>query len=135
MPKDKDRKRRKKKREEEVEEEIRELQFRTSSFFAEKINWYRVNKEYNQALTLLYRRLERKIHKMMGGIPPSVDSVVANIKQAQQKYMKDEDLQRIKAFLVKMEQVKNKAIQIIDDKEFHDMFFEMEWVNSHIKHA
>ncbi len=134
VPKDKDQRRRKKKREEEVEEEIRELQFRTSSFFAEKINWYRVNKEYNQALVLLYRRLERKIHKMMGGIPPTVDVVVASIKEAQQKYMKDEELQRIKAFLVKMEQVKKKEIDIIDDKEFHDMFFEMEWTNSHIKH-
>jgi hypothetical protein len=134
VPKEKDRKRKKKKQEEEIEEEIKELQFRTSSFFAEKINWYRINKEYNQALILLYRRLERKINKMMGGIPPTVDSVVTVIKEAQQKYMKDEDLDRIKQFLVKMEQVKNNELEIIDEKEFHDMFFEMEWVNEHVRH-
>ncbi len=134
VPKEKDRKRKKKKREEEIEEEIKELQFRTSSFFAEKINWYRINKEYNQALVLLYRRLERKINKMMGGTPPTVDMVVASIKEAQQKYIKDEELERIRRFLVKMEQVKNKDIEIVDEKEFHDMFFEMEWTNEHIRH-
>jgi hypothetical protein len=134
VPKEKDRRRKKKKQEEEFEEEIKELQFRTSSFFAEKINWYRINKEYNQALNLLYRRLERKINKMMGGIPPKVDTIVATIKEAQQKYMKSEDLDRIKNFLVKMEQVKSNQLEIIDEKEFHDMFFEMEWVNEHIRH-
>jgi len=134
IPKEGDKRRKKKKREEEVEEEIKELQFRTSSFFAEKINWYRINKEYNQALELLYRRLERKINKMMGGIPPQIDIIVDTIKEAQKQYMKEGDLLRIKTFLKKMGQVRNKEIEIIDEKEFHDMFFEMEWVNEHIKH-
>ncbi len=134
VPKDKDKKRKKKRQEEEIEEEIKELQFRTSSFFAEKINWYRINKEYNQALVLLYRRLERKINKMMGGTPPTVDTIVAQIKEAQQQYMKSEELDRIRNFLIKMEQIKSKQIEIIDEKEFHDMFFEMEWTNEHIRH-
>ncbi len=134
VPKEKDRRRKKKKQEEQVEEDIKELQFRTSSFFAEKINWYRINKEYNQALTLLYRRLERKINKMMIGTTPTVDMVVATIREAHQKYMKEDDLLRIKNFLIKMESVKNNEIEIVDEKEFHDMFFEMEWVNEHIRH-
>jgi hypothetical protein len=134
VPKENDRRRRKKKQEEIVEEEIKELQFRTSSFFAEKINWYRINKEYNQALVLLYRRLERKINKMMGGISTNLDAVVAAIKESQQQYIKSEDLERIKKFLSKMKQVKAKEIDIIDEQEFHDMFFEMEWVNEHIRH-
>ena len=48
--------------------------------------------------------------------------------------MKEEDLLRIKDFLIKMERVKNKEIEIVDEKEFHDLFFEMEWVNEHIRH-
>ncbi|MBN2155217.1 MAG: hypothetical protein JW776_04185 [Candidatus Lokiarchaeota archaeon] len=134
VPKEGDKRRRKRRQEEEVEEEIKELQFRTSSFFAEKINWYRINKEYNQALVLLYRRLERKINKMMGGAASSVDTILATIKEAQKQYMKDEEYLRIKAFLIKMEQVKKNEIEIVDESEFRDMFFEMEWVNEHIRH-
>jgi hypothetical protein len=133
VPKDDDKRRKKKRREKQVEEQVRELQFRTSSFFAEKINWYRINKEYNQAIILLYRRLERKINKMVEGTP-SVEMVLANIKAAQKQYMKDDDLNRIKDFLKKMDDIKKNKITIVDEKEFHDMFFEMEWVNNHLKH-
>ena len=65
LPK-KDKKKEKKKAEEIDREEERE-RFRTSSFFAEKIEWYREKNRYGKALTLLYRRLERKLNAILQG--------------------------------------------------------------------
>ncbi|MHA1394220.1 MAG: hypothetical protein ACTSRZ_12000, partial [Promethearchaeota archaeon] len=95
-------KKKKKKKEEELEEE--ELKFRTSSFFARKINWYRINKKYNQALTYLYRRIERRLHKLIGDAPLNTDNIIEMIEISRGKYINKENIKRMRKFLEKMEQ-------------------------------
>jgi len=71
----KDEKEQKKKAEQaEKEEEI--AKFRTSSFFAQKIEWYREKNKYGKALTLLYRRLERKLNSLLKGQKITTENVV-----------------------------------------------------------
>ena len=117
----------KKKKEEEIEEE--ELKFRTSSFFARKINWYRINKKYNQALTYLYRRIERRLNKMLGNLPLTNDNVISTIEASQGKYISKENIKRMRSFLEKIEEIKNNKITIEDSEEFNEIFFEMNWFN------
>ena len=128
IPKKEDKKKKKKKEEEEVEKEIEELKFRTSSFFAKKINWYRVNKKYNQALVLLFRRVERKINKMMIGINPTVDNIIEKIQEERGKYISKENITRMRSFLSKMLEIKGNKIHIVDEEEFNDVFFQMSWI-------
>jgi len=128
IPKKEDKKKKKKKEEEEVEKEIEELKFRTSSFFAKKINWYRMNKKYNQALILLFRRVERKINKMMIGISPTVDNIIEKIQEERGKYISKENVTRMRSFLSKMLEIKGNKINIVDEEEFNDIFFQMSWI-------
>ena len=132
LPKNKDKKKKKKKEEKQAEEEMEELKFRTSSFFAKKINWYRINKKYNQALTLLSKRLNRKILARMGGISPTVDNIIEQIQTEKGKYVSAENVNRIKKFLIKLDEIKNNEITIVDEEEFNDMFFEMSWMAENI---
>ena len=127
LPKKDDKKKKKKKEEEITKKELEELKFRTSSFFAKKINWYRMNKKYNQALILLYRRIERKINKMMGEITPTVDNILAKLEQERGKYISKENYERIKNFLTNFKDVKEKNLEIVDEEEFNEIFFEMSW--------
>jgi hypothetical protein len=128
IPKKDDKKKKKKKKEEEVEKEIEELKFRTSSFFAKKINWYRVNKKYNQALILLFRRVERKINKMMAGISPTVNNIIEKIQEERGKYITKENIIRIRSFLTKMLEIKGNKINVVSEEEFNDYFFQMSWI-------
>ncbi|MHA1727314.1 MAG: hypothetical protein ACTSWY_01120 [Promethearchaeota archaeon] len=130
VPKKGDKKKEKKKEEKESKEEIQELKFRTSSFFAKKINWYRLNKKYNQALILLFRRIERKLNKLIGGVKLTVNNIIAEIKARRGKYINKESINRMQRFLEKMLQVKKNQINIVDEEEFNDMFFEMEWFSN-----
>lgn len=127
IPKEKSKKKKKKKEEEESDEEIEELKFRTSSFFAQKINWYRVNKEYNQALKLLYRRVERKIHGLMGTEQIDVDRVISKIESDRGKYIKKDTLKRMRKFLERMDDIKHGKEEITETEEFNEVFFEMNW--------
>ena len=72
----------------EAERKREILKFRTSSFFAKKINWYRVNKRYNQALSILYRRIERKLRTLylQEGQPATVETIMEAVIQAKGKY-------------------------------------------------
>jgi len=128
LPKKDDKKKKKKKEEEKTKKEIEELKFRTSSFFAKKINWYRLNKKYNQALVLLYRRIERKINKMMGNVAPSVENVISRLEIERGKYISGENLDRIRNFLIKIKDVKENKIDVVDEEEFNALFFEMSWL-------
>ena len=47
--------------------------------FSRKINWYRINKRYKQALILLYCRVERKINRIIHDQPITVSNIVAAI--------------------------------------------------------
>jgi Rad3-related DNA helicase len=132
IPKEQEKKKKKKREEDEAEQQEEELKFRTSSFFAQKINWIRVNKEYNQALTLLYRRVDRKINGMMGSIEPTAENIVAKIEADRGKYITKDKLKRMTTFIEKMKEIKDNDYKVDDVEEFNDLFFEMNWFNDNI---
>lgn len=132
IPKEQEKKKKKKKEETEAEKQEEELKFRTSSFFAQKINWIRINKEYNQALVLLYRRIDRKINALMGNIDPTVENIVAKLEADRGKYITKDTLKRMTTFLDKMKEIKSNDYQVEDVDEFNDLFFEMNWFNDNL---
>jgi hypothetical protein len=110
------------------------LQFRTSSFFAKKINWYRVNKKYRQALQLLYRRVERKLRKLIGddSATLTVDRILQIIKESKGSFISKDQLQRLEEFFTRMERLRNNKDDIKDERDFEDMFLEMRWIADNI---
>jgi len=132
LPKEGDKKKKKKEEEKKSEELEDELKFRTSSFFAKKINWYRINKKYNQALIMLYRRVERKINKLMGVTNPTIENITNKISQERGKYFNATNLEKLTTFLQKMDDIKNDRITIADEQEFQDLFLDMGWVSDNI---
>ncbi|MFX1590655.1 MAG: hypothetical protein ACFFC1_21185, partial [Promethearchaeota archaeon] len=75
LPK-KDKKEEERKLAEEEEKKEEKARFRTSSFFAQKIEEFKDKSKYAEALKLLYRRLERKLHSQMKGQRISTKSVI-----------------------------------------------------------
>jgi len=114
-----------KKREEEMQ------RFRTSSFFAEKINWYRENRRYEKALTLLFRRVERKLNALLGDERITTKNVI-NMVMEKEPFITRSKINRISRFLEKMLTIKSGGKRVKNEKEFEDLFFEMEWVFNNI---
>ncbi|MHA1763699.1 MAG: hypothetical protein ACTSYC_08070, partial [Promethearchaeota archaeon] len=114
-----------KKREEEKQ------RFRTSSFFAEKINWYRENRRYEKALTLLFRRVERKLNALLGDEKITIKNVI-NMIMEKEPFITKSKINRISRFLEKMLTIKSGGKRIKNEKEFEDLFFEMNWVFNNI---
>ncbi len=126
------------KEKEEEEEEIEEqekaedkLRFRTSSFFAKKINWYHEKRKYRQALLLLYRRLERKLHAQLGDRKITPENVVTFIRAKETDITKVK-LRRIAEFMEFITMLKSGEIDIYDKYEFEHYYYEMEWVLNNI---
>ena len=117
----------------EAEKKRELLQFRTSSFFAKKINWYRVHKKYKQALQLLNRRVERRLRKMAGDEATlSVDRIMQLVQASRGTYLNKETEMRLRKFFVRMENLKNNKDDIRDEEDFTDMFLEMKWIADNI---
>ncbi len=116
-----------------AERERSMLKFRTSSFFAQKINWYRQHKKYNKALIELYRRLERKINMLLGDSGDRSIAAMMNILQQQKsRLLTKNNYNRIKTFLETMTAIKRNKKQIKEEGEFNYLFSEMSWVNDSI---
>ncbi|MHA1731060.1 MAG: hypothetical protein ACTSU5_03915 [Promethearchaeota archaeon] len=112
------------------EREEQELEFRTKSFFARKITWYRENKKYREALTLLYRRVQRQINAHLQDRDFTVQNVVKLVRNRLRPDIPAKDLSRLKTFLNRMEKVrKRRGERITDDEEFKDLFYEMIWAS------
>ncbi|MHA1620126.1 MAG: hypothetical protein ACTSVZ_12685, partial [Promethearchaeota archaeon] len=133
IPKEGDKKKIQLKDLEAYERDKARLKFRTSSFFAQKINWYRENKKYRQALLQLYRRLERKVNRILGD---SGDRTLAALMRAIQQehgkqYSKDV-YDRIEKFFEKMFKLKSGKDTIKEEGEFEYLFMEMSWASNKI---
>jgi hypothetical protein len=129
LPK-KDEKAEKKKIKQQEKKEERE-KFRTSSFFVEKIRWYREKGKYDKALTLLYRRLERKLNNLLRGQKISTKNVIGMV------YLKEPNVSKLKAkriskFMDRMILIKEGKSKIRNEQDFETLFFEMEWVANNI---
>ncbi len=129
LPK-KDKKKEKKKAKEQETEEERE-RFRTSSFFAEKIEWYREKSRYGKALTLLYRRLERKLNALLSGRKITTQNVMAMVIAKDPKITKLK-IRRISKFMDRIIAIKEGRMKVKNEQDFENLFFEMEWVVNNI---
>lgn len=111
------------------EEELQK--FRTSSFFSEKINWYRDNKRYDKALTLLFRRVERKLNALLG------EKIITTKNVIEMKIEKDPNtsryrISRLAKFMDDILDIKRGRKRIKNEKEFEEYLYEMEWAISFI---
>ncbi len=129
LPK-KDKKKEKKKAKEQETEEERE-RFRTSSFFAEKIEWYREKSRYGKALTLLYRRLERKLNALLSGRKITTQNVMVMVIAKDPKITKLK-IRRISKFMDRIIAIKEGRMKVKNEQDFENLFFEMEWVVNNI---
>ncbi len=125
LPKKDEKKEKKKAKEQETQEE-RE-RFRTSSFFAEKIEWYREKSRYGKALTLLYRRLERKLNALLSGRKITTQNVMAMVIAKDPKITKLK-IRRISKFMDRIIAIKEGKMKVKNEQDFENLFFEMEWV-------
>ncbi len=127
--KSKEEERRKAQQEKKREDEMQK--FRTSSFFAEKINWYRENRRYDKALSLLFRRVERKLNILLGEEKITTKNVINMIIQKEPNVSKYR-IGRLAKFMDEMIQIKKGGRRIKNEREFENLFFEMEWAMSNI---
>ncbi len=118
---------------EEEERRLSKLQFRSSSFFAQKINWYRQHKNFKLALIQLYRRLERKVNRLLGDAPDrSVHAIMNAMERERGRYLSKDNYRRIRRFFEKMDSLKKNKSDIRNELEFEDLFMEMSWVSDHV---
>ncbi len=129
LPK-KDKKSEKKKADEQDKKEERE-KFRTSSFFAEKIGWYREKGRYGKALTLLYRRLERKLNAHLRGQKITTQNVIDLVISKEPKTTKIK-IRRIAKFMDTIIAIKDGKSKVKNEQEFENLYFEMEWVVNNV---
>lgn len=115
------------KRREEEEKKEEKARFRTSSFFANKIEWYKEKGRYGKALVLLYRRLERKLNSLLGGETITTAKVVEMVRAKELKLTKQKG-KRIENFMDTILSIKEGKGKIRSEEEFEDLFFEMEWI-------
>jgi hypothetical protein len=129
LPK-KDKKEEKKKAQEQEKKEERE-RFRTSSFFAEKIEWYREKNRYGKALTLLYRRLERILNALLRGRKITTQNVLDLVIAKEPKITKLK-IRRITKFMDTIIAIKEGKSKVKNEQDFENLYFEMEWVVNNI---
>ena len=129
LPK-KDEKSEKKKVDEQDKKEERE-KFRTSSFFAEKIEWYREKSRYGKALTLLYRRLERKLNALLRGQKITTKNVIDLVISKEPKTTKIK-IKRISKLMDTIIAIKEGKSKVKNEQEFENLYFEMEWVVNNV---
>jgi hypothetical protein len=111
-------------KQEKIEEKEK---FRTSSFFAEKIGWYREKANYGKALLLLYRRLERKLNTLLRGKKITTKNVIDMVTSKETKINKLK-IKRISKFMDRMISIKEGKSKVKNEEDFESLFFEMEWV-------
>lgn len=118
---------------EAVERDRMRLKFRTSSFFAKKINWYRQKRRYRKAILELFRRVERKVNRLLGESGDrSLGAVMRALRMEHGQYYTDDVYKRIEKFFEKMFAIKMGKEKVRDEHEFELLFMEMSWVANKI---
>lgn len=116
-------------KEEEKKEEM--ARFRTSSFFAKKIEEYKDKMKYGEALKLLYRRLERKLNTQLRGKKISTKNVIDLVigKDPSTTKLK---IKRLSKFMDRILSIKEGKYKIKTEQDFEELFFEMGWAVNNI---
>ena len=120
-----------KKKAKELEKKEEREKFRTSSFFAQKIEWFRDRGEYGKALAFLYRRLERKLNTLLRGKKITSKSVI-DMVIAKEPNVTKLKIRRISRFMDRILAIKLGKSKIKNEEDFENLFFEMEWVANNI---
>ncbi|MFX0036618.1 MAG: DUF4350 domain-containing protein [Candidatus Hermodarchaeota archaeon] len=116
-------------KEEEKKEEV--AKFRTSSFFSKKIEEYKDKMKYGDALKLLYRRLERKLHSQLSGKKISTQNVI-NLVLAKDPSTTKLKIKRLSKFMDRILSIKEGKYKIKTEQDFEELFFEMGWAVNNI---
>ncbi len=130
LPK-KDKKKEEKKIAEEEEKKEEIARYRTSSYFAQKIEEYRTKMKYGEALKLLYRRLERKLNSQLAGQKITTENVI-NLVVAKDPTTTKSKIKRISKFIDRMLSIKEGKYKVKTEQIFEDLFFEMGWAVNNI---
>jgi len=130
LPK-KDKKKEERKIAEEEEKKEERARFRTSSFFAQKIEEFKDKSKYAEALKLLYRRLERKLHSQMKGQKITTRNVIDFVIAKDPSTTKSK-IRRITKFMNTIIPIKDGKDKVRDEEDFEEIFFEMSWVVNNI---
>lgn len=129
LPK-KDKKEEERKIAEAEEKKEERARFRTSSFFAQKIEEFRDKSKYGDALKLLYRRLERKLHSQMKGQKITTRNVV-DFVIAKDPSITKLKIKRLTKFMNTIISIKEGKSKVRDEEDFEEIFFEMNYQNDH----
>lgn len=130
LPK-KDKKEEERKIAEEEEKKEERARFRTSSFFAQKIEEFKDKSKYGEALILLYRRLERKLHSQMKGQKITTRNVVDFVIAKDPSTTKLK-IKRLSKFMDTIISIKDGKHKVKDEEDFEEIFYEMDWTNSNL---
>ncbi len=130
LPK-KDKKKEEKKIAEEEEKKEEIARFRTSSFFAQKIEEYKDKMKYGDALKLLYRRLERKLNSQLGGAKITTQNVIALVT-AKDPSTNKLKTRRLSKFMDSILAIKEGKDKVKTEQDFEELFFEMDWAVNNI---
>ncbi|MHA2181221.1 MAG: hypothetical protein ACXAAH_07340 [Promethearchaeota archaeon] len=130
LPK-KDKKEEERKIAEEEEKKEEKARFRTSSFFAQKIEEFRDKNKYGEALKLLYRRLERKLNAQLRGQKITTQNVV-NLVVLKDHSITKSKIRRLSRFMDKIISLKEGKLKVRTEEDFEDLFFEMGWAVENI---
>jgi hypothetical protein len=130
LPK-KDKKKEERKIAEEEEKKEEKARFRTSSFFAQKIEEFRDKNKYGEALKLLYRRLERKLNAQLRGQKITTKNVV-DFVVAKDPSTKKLKIKRLSRFMDKIISLKEGKYKVRTEEDFEEIFYEMDWTNNNL---
>ncbi|MHA1913803.1 MAG: DUF4350 domain-containing protein [Promethearchaeota archaeon] len=130
LPK-KDKKKEERKIAEEEEKKEERARLRTSSFFAQKIDEFKDKSKYGDALKLLYRRLERKLHTQMREKKITTQNVI-NLVLSKDPSTTKLKIKRLSKFMDKIISIKEGKLKIKTEESFEDLFFEMGWAVENI---
>ncbi|MHA1758854.1 MAG: hypothetical protein ACTSVV_18960 [Promethearchaeota archaeon] len=123
-----------KKKVEKAEKKEEKERFRTSSFFAEKIQWYHDKRHFEGALKLLFRRLERKLNAQLKGQKITTQNVINLViaKEGRISRLKERRIARFMDKMLAIKEGKGRERKVRSEKEFEELFFEMEWMMKNI---
>lgn len=106
------------------------IQFQSETAFVRKIKQLRSGKDYNEPLIMLYRRILRRLHRLLEDKEPTPSIIISLIKNASKKDISPKDEVRIHTFFDTMNRINSKTarMQVKTEEDFKKWFFEMTWI-------
>ncbi len=99
------------------------------SIFSERMKWFKRKRQYNKAISLLYRRFKRNIIQSINIRSYDPNQIIEIIKDIKPHV----NITRLKRDLTKFERVDKKLMKITNPTTFLQAFNEMKWCYDQIK--